>query len=894
MPAGGLAVRGAPTTRPTNIFDPAHPTFAGALDSTAARFVCDWFQQPGGNMTLRGLNEIGAARHRHRAPRQRSFAARAIVATAVESLEARRLFALAVTPYAVAPTLATLPANMIFEDTGINITGMNYVGAANQGGAYTGLIFQDKQTALVMDDGLLLTSGHSTDALAPNDSGSAGESLTGQPGDTDLTSLVGANTFDANALTLTFTTDPGIESIIFDFVFGSEEYHEFVGSSYNDAFAAYLDGVQISFDADGKPLTVNNNFMQYNNSGTAFPGSTLITFPAQYDGFTPHIRTSAPLNNNTTHTLKFVIADAGDHAYDSGVFLAGLQGSARPLTGPLTELPKPGILTFDESTLTVDEAAGTANVVINRVGDSSGKVTATYSTLDLTAATGEDFTATTGIVEFFDGETTKTITIPIIDDGLIEVDEELRVRLSNPTGGVLLPANPNGVLKIISDDAIVSADAAAISVSEDAGFATITLTREGALHAAAMLDYATSDGTAVAGADYTATIGTLTFLAGESTTTVNVPITWDPLLNEATETFTMTFSNIVTGGHTLGTPSQVTVSIINVAAYSPTYSAVQLSVGAIDVREDAGFATITIDRIGAAAGVATVDYATADATATAGVDYTAVSGTLTFADGEASKTVQIPVVLDADTFETEETFGFALSNFVGTDQELLLAATTVNLINVDYIPPTALTGPVFATDRRGITSFTMQFSEPLGNPTDPRGYTIWNRGADGRNGTGRDNSIRVKSVAFDPATNTATITPIRRLPFNKVFGLSVNAPFIQDRAGNYLDANADGTGGDSTNSFFGIGRKLTYIDADGDKVILQVRNGGMIELLRDFNGEANTVTLIGDTGASTVTGLLRQTRQRGGGFSGGVTGFDYVGRAGSGLFNGNQFITTID
>ena len=92
-------------------------------------------------------------------------------------------------------------------------------------------------------------------------------------------------------------------------IFGSDEYREFVGSPFNDAFAAYLDGEQVSFDINRRPITVNNNFFRVDN--------TFNTLDVEYDGLTPRIRTQAPLDANiTTHTLKFVTADTVDTAYD--------------------------------------------------------------------------------------------------------------------------------------------------------------------------------------------------------------------------------------------------------------------------------------------------------------------------------------------------------------------------------------------------------------------------------------------------------------------------------------------------------------------------------------------------------------------------------------------------
>ncbi len=114
--------------------------------------------------------------------------------------------------------------------------------------------------------------------------------------------------------------------------------------------------------------------------------------------------------------------------------------------------------------------------------------------------------------------------------------------------------------------------------------------------------------------------------------------------------------------------------------------------------------------------------------------------------------------------------------------------------------------------------------------------------------------------------------------------ITIASVFITDTTGNKFDGNADGTAGDNTNFFFGRGTKLTYVDRDGDKVTLSVKNGGVLELLRDFGGEAESITLLEDTGSSVVTGILKKTRQ-----SAGSTGLAFIGRADAAQFS-EQFV----
>ncbi|HZT83108.1 MAG TPA: choice-of-anchor L domain-containing protein, partial [Gemmataceae bacterium] len=259
-----------------------------------------------------------------------------------------------ITPFTPGPTasVSTLTdALLVPGGGGLTVVSSSYVGADGQGGTYTGFHFDDGTTQLALPDGIVLTSGLARNALGPNDS--PGKSaFTGTGTDPDLNGIVHATTYDRNVLTITFTADPAIKSVLFDFVFGSEEFPEFVGA-FNDAFGAFLDGVQISFDSNGQPVTVNNNDFKLNNAAGVnnstrpygnYPpytdGKTPVAFDIQYDGLTNRLTTQAALDaSRATHTLKLVVADAGDAALDSGAFLARLRGSPLVTGEPQTGAP---------------------------------------------------------------------------------------------------------------------------------------------------------------------------------------------------------------------------------------------------------------------------------------------------------------------------------------------------------------------------------------------------------------------------------------------------------------------------------------------------------------------------------------------------------------------------
>ena len=124
--------------------------------------------------------------------------------------------------------------------------------------------------------------------------------------------------------------------------------------------------------------------------------------------------------------------------------------------------------------------------------------------------------------------------------------------------------------------------------------------------------YATSDGTALAGADYAATSGTLTFAAGQTSKSFSVSITNDSIA-ESDETLTLTLSSAIGSGATLGSPATAVLTILD--NDSPIPGQLQFSSANYQVVENAGKVTITVSRVNGSDGAVSVLYSTADGTA---------------------------------------------------------------------------------------------------------------------------------------------------------------------------------------------------------------------------------------------------------------------------------------
>ena len=171
----------------------------------------------------------------------------------------------------------------------------------------------------------------------------------------------------------------------------------------------------------------------------------------------------------------------------------------------------------------------------------------------------------TQTVLFANGDATnKTVAVPVLDDMLVEGNETVNLTLSSPTGGATLGNPATAVLTIVDNDApgTLQFSTGTYSVNENGGGATITITRTGGSSGSVGAHFATSNGTATDGSDYTAVTQTVLFANGDATNkTVAVPVL-DDMLVEANETVNLTLSS-PTGGATLGNPATAVLTIVD-------------------------------------------------------------------------------------------------------------------------------------------------------------------------------------------------------------------------------------------------------------------------------------------------------------------------------------------
>ncbi len=395
---------------------------------------------------------------------------------------------------------------------------------------------------------------------------------------------------------------------------------------------------------------------------------------------------------------------------------------------------------FDATSVTVDESAGTATFTVILTGDVQGGFTLDYATADGSAAQPGDYTTTSGTLTFVgtDGES-YDITVPIIDDSLIENTEDFFVNLSNLSTTLIGINTPQATGNITDNDAVVGTgidfDATSVTVDESAGTATFTVILTGDVQGGFTLDYATADGSAAQPGDYTTTSGTLTFVGtdGESYD-ITVPIIDDSLI-ENTEDFFVNLSNLSTTLIGINTP-QATGNITDNDAVVGT--GIDFDATSVTVDESAGTATFTVILTGDVQGGFTLDYATADGSAAQPGDYTTTAGTLTFVgtDGE-SYDITVPII-DDSLIENTEDFFVNLSNLSTTLIGINTPQATGNItdndavvgtgidfdatsVTVDEAAGTATFTVILTGDVQG--GFTLDYATADGSAAQPGDYT---------------------------------------------------------------------------------------------------------------------------------------------------------------------------
>ncbi len=358
---------------------------------------------------------------------------------------------------------------------------------------------------------------------------------------------------------------------------------------------------------------------------------------------------------------------------------------AKGINGPC-DTPKPnqqpGKLSFVTNLSRTSEISGSTTVTVQRLEGSDGAISVDFATTD-GSASNTDYTATSGTLNFADGELSKTITVTILNETEVETDERFTITLTNPSNGATLGKITSHNTVIIDDDNGLAGNIefsilnSTVNENVTGAVAQITVVRNEGLTGAITVEYASKDGSAVATQDYTSQIGTLNFAEGEVQKTIQIPILNDNNY-ETNENFSLQLSIIGPANVRLGININHTITIIS---EDPNLTGtIEFSSLTSNFNEGDNTAIITVSRSPGSKGDISVEFTTSNGSATFGNDYTAKTGVLNFTDGGTlSQTISI-IIIDDALLESSENFTISLSNVTGGAS---LTANTIHTVTID-------------------------------------------------------------------------------------------------------------------------------------------------------------------------------------------------------------------
>jgi gliding motility-associated-like protein len=341
----------------------------------------------------------------------------------------------------------SLVQNVLLGDPNITVSNITFQGANRALGR-----FDATGTNLGITSGIIMTTGNitgnSNGPKGPNNSASAGED-NGTGGYSVLTNIVGNTTHNASVLSFDFQTCS--DSIEFRYIFGSEEYPEYVGSQFNDVFGFFISGpgfngmqniarlpngsvVAINnvnngntTPAQGVPVTGPSNpqFFVNNGNGSQSPYNQSNIY-IQYDGYTKVLTAKAKIECSATYRLTLAIADVGDAFFDSGIFLEAKSFKASDpvkVSYTLSEnyFGEPNVLA---------EPCTHATVKVERTNCNINQPLTLHLSTSGSATNGVDYQTLPSTVTIPAGQTATTFNVTPIYDALAEGTENIGIKFN--------------------------------------------------------------------------------------------------------------------------------------------------------------------------------------------------------------------------------------------------------------------------------------------------------------------------------------------------------------------------------------------------------------------------------------------------------------------------------
>ena len=491
---------------------------------------------------------------------------------------------------------------------------------------------------------------------------------------------------------------------------------------------------------------------------------TVVTFTiggnaTSGDDFTPLTGTVTILAGQTSATIDVAVLDDSllETSETVTVQLASISsGDADVSIGAADSAT---VVIADDDSTTVNIAATTASAsepntdgqfTVTLANASSTDTTISYS-VGGDAVEGTDFANLSGSVTILAGQTSATIDIAVLDDSILESTESVTVTLDDVTAGdpsISLGTSITATVTITDDDSgevtVVASDATAAEPTDSGQF---TVSISSVSDTDTVIAY-TIGGDATSGSDFTPLSGTVTILAGQSSVIVDVDAIDDSIL-EGTESVTLTLNSITSGDAdiAIGAAANATVTISDDDSALVTITA---NDDAASEPGDNGQFTISISN---ASDTDTIVTYVISGDASAGDDYTALSGTATILAGQTSTTVDVNVI-DDSTLEGDEVVTLMLDAITSGDPDIALgiADTASVTISDDDMAVVTITASDAAASEPGNDG---QFTVSISSPSDTDTVIAYAIGGDATSGD--DFTALTGTVTILAGQTTATI-----------------------------------------------------------------------------------------------------------------------------------------
>ncbi|MGA2246808.1 MAG: Calx-beta domain-containing protein, partial [Verrucomicrobiota bacterium] len=324
----------------------------------------------------------------------------------------------------------------------------------------------------------------------------------------------------------------------------------------------------------------------------------------------------------------------------------------------------PGQLYFSSTNFSAIADQGTAYLTVLRTNGLSGTVSVTYNFFPGTALPGLNYVNTPGTLTFDPGVTSQTVPVQLVNSGVIQPPVTMSVALSNPTGGASLTGPTNTTLTIYNTNSVINFVLATNKVPENAGVVNVVVERYNNTNVVSTVQYATTNGVgigaAIAGVNFSNTVGTLTFLPGASLASISIP-----LINQSNVmslTFGVNLFHPVNGF--VVAPSNTVIVL------EGSEAGVSFVTNATTVFDNAGYLTVPVVCSNPllepvpTTNLAPLEvrFATVDGTAKAGIDYNATNGILVFTNGLGTNFFRVPILTPTALSSSNLSFSVILTN----------------------------------------------------------------------------------------------------------------------------------------------------------------------------------------------------------------------------------------